>query len=154
MEQKPLVRIKQGIKAAMSHLLSSPERNRLEAQIIKLGEDLRQEAVDLEEAEKQYEELINRYFSKFKPFSSGNKQDDLKQYGQLVKHTLVANSNSILDAWGIEYPKKNPKVLAEPLVEYTKIFKRIATESIYREDLKIPPSAKRYYEYLWKKLAG
>jgi hypothetical protein len=127
----------------------------------------------IEDTQKEYRRLVHKFYQIHKPFNTGNLEQDLAEYRQLIVHSLAAGDSvlfsfskkenvddgniCLIDKWGVEFPGENPTVLAkESLSYYSELFGFLCKDNEwrhFRDKYNLPDGAKIYYEYLVRKLS-
>lgn len=130
----------------------------------------------IEDTQKEYRRLVHKFYTAHNPFGTGDTEKDLAEYRQLIVHALAAGDvvlfslsktqdlsilnegdRCLLDRWGVEFPNRNPSVLAEAsLIYYCQVFNFLCQDDQwhhFRSKYNLPDGARVYYEYLSKKLS-
>jgi len=131
----------------------------------------------IEDTQKEYRRLVHKFYKTHNPFGTGNTEKDLAEYRQLIIHALAAGDvvlfslsrreemsilddgeRCLLDKWGVEFPGRNPSVLAEDSLQYyCEVFSFLCQDDQwhhFRSNHNLPDGAKLYYEYLSQKLSA
>lgn len=66
----------------------------------------------------RYCELIKKSYEIKPPFGSNDKEKDFQDFIVLVSYAMELDDEQFLYDWAVEYPHKNPKKLAQPLLTY------------------------------------
>ncbi|NJL38790.1 MAG: hypothetical protein HC840_16190 [Leptolyngbyaceae cyanobacterium RM2_2_4] len=131
--------------------LGSSDSAWIEEQIGKVRDELTEGESEIASLKSGYKQLIRQYFDERKPFPSSGKnfQSDLKQYRELIAHSVVLDDLSFLKYWGVDYPRSHDfKVLTNSVNDYLIAFDRICQDQNYRERHNIPDGVVVYYKTL------
>jgi hypothetical protein len=148
-----MLKLPPAILSAMKSLSGSLQGKpciNVKSELKKIREDLNKEVVEVSEGLRQYANLVDSYYSQCPPFGSGSNENDYQDFIELIGHSVIIGNYTLLEKWAIQYPRKNPKRLAQPLASYAAVFCNI-TKSKWEETSQIfkwPPQAKMYCEYL------
>ena len=130
----------------------------LQNELQSIRESMENETLKIAEGFHLYGQTVNGYYSKFPPFSTGNVQQDLEDFIELIGHSVVIGNYFLISEWGVKYPLIQPSVLAkgEHLDRYIASFRRAITDE-WEENQDAfgwPDEAKSYWQYLieeWEK---
>jgi hypothetical protein len=111
---------------------------------------MERETLGVAEGFRQYGEIVNAYYVRFKPFGTSNLQHDFEDFVELVGHSVVVGNYSLISQWAVNYPLQNSGVLAQRPQEYLPVFKGIISDrwQHYKATYGWPDTAKLYWQHL------
>lgn len=104
-------------------------------------------------AREEYSQLVDEFYTSYCPFKTGNTEQDLEEYRELIGHALVAEDMGLIDKWGIR--EVDPKTLAKGSFQYYfDVFSDLCNNwEHFQEAHGLPEGARAYYQYLVDKLS-
>lgn len=111
---------------------------------------MEKETLGIAEGFRQYGDIVNAYYLKFKPFGTQSLERDFEDFVELIGHSVVIGNYSLINQWAVNYPLRTKGVLAGDYRNYLAVFHGVVTNrwQHYKTAYRWPDSTKLYWQYL------